>query len=241
MQKFIIKKNAIIKVGEIFGIEVKFIDEDNEKEKKLREKKQNSINYCIPRLESNDKYIYVNGNNLNKESDDYEIGKTSGTASYISGGISGCIAAEKAIKAANFANQAIQNAAKAAQWSAKAAKLADEVNNINIFSKALYDITGITSAYSKAAQIAASNAAAAESAAQTALAQSSIVGTSATLSKCVSVGLFRVGIVLGIGFGAYFTHKFCEELLDKFVDYYKQNSNKIINSYKTAAEYFDIK
>ena len=245
LQKFIIKKNAIIKVGEIFGIEAKFIDEDNEKEKKLREKKQNSINYSIPRLESNDKGINVNGNNLNKELDDYEIGKTiectSSTASYISGGISGCIAAEKTIKAANFANQAIRNGAKAAQWSAKAAQLADEANNINIFSKAWYAITGTTSATSKAAQIAASNAAAAERTAQTALAQSSIVGTSATLSKCVSVGLFRVGIVLGIGFGAYFTHKFCEELLDKFVDYYKQNSNKIINSYKTAAEYFDIK
>ena len=45
-QNFFIKKNAVKKVGEIFGIDVKFIDEENakneEKEKKKKEKEHNS-------------------------------------------------------------------------------------------------------------------------------------------------------------------------------------------------------
>ena len=46
------------------------------------------------------------------------------------------------------------------------------------------------------------------------------------------------GIVLEIGIGAYSTNQFCEELFDKFVDYYKINTDKILNTYKNAANYF---
>ena len=38
--------------------------------------------------------------------------------------------------------------------------------------------------------------------------------------------------------GGYATHKFCEETLDKFVEYFKKNADKIKNSYQEAAEYF---
>lgn len=38
--------------------------------------------------------------------------------------------------------------------------------------------------------------------------------------------------------GFYATHEFCKEIIDKFVEYFKKNANKINNSYKEAAEYF---
>ena len=245
LQKFVIKKNAIKKVGEIFGIDAKFIDEDNEREQKLKEKKKNTINYNTPGLTTNDTGINVDGNDLTEETDEYKIGKalecSTGTGSYVSGGIAGGVAVANTIKAANYAAEATQLSANAAQLSVKAAQFAEKANNINVISKAWYAITGTTSSAAKAAQIAASNAAAAENAAQTALIQSSAMAGTSTLCKFASAGLFGFGIVLGVGCGAYFTYKFCEELLDKFVEYYKQNSDKIKNSYETAAKYFDFK
>ena len=47
------------------------------------------------------------------------------------------------------------------------------------------------------------------------------------------------GCIMGIGLGGYFTHKFCEKLLDKFVEYYKNNAEKMSNSYEYAAKYFN--
>lgn len=55
-------------------------------------------------------------------------------------------------------------------------------------------------------------------------------GTTATIA----------GIVIGVVSGAYFTHKFCEELIDKFVDFYRNNKDKIRNSYEEAVEYFSL-
>jgi len=71
--------------------------------------------------------------------------------------------------------------------------------------------------------------------AEAAAAESAAVGT---LGKAFGVVFAGVGIVFGVGLGAYFTHKFCEETLDKFVEYYKKNAGKIRNSYQEAAEYF---
>ena len=48
-----------------------------------------------------------------------------------------------------------------------------------------------------------------------------------------------IGAIIGIGLGGYFTHKFCEGLLDEFVNYYKSNADKISNSYENAAKYFE--
>ena len=154
LQKFVIKKNAVIKVAQIFEIDAKFIDKDIEKEKKLKNKKENNesdIIYCSPEL--------IN-NNSNYSS--YESQATN-------------IVSE----AANFASTA-----------------------------------------------ASAEVAAAESAA---------IGT---LGKFVGYGFLAIGIITGVGCGAYYTHKFCEETLDKFVEYYKKNSFKIKNSYEEAAKYF---
>ena len=56
--------------------------------------------------------------------------------------------------------------------------------------------------------------------------------------RIVGTSLAVVGAVIGVGLGGYFTNKYCEELLDTFVELYKQNAEKIENSYKKAAEYF---
>lgn len=50
--------------------------------------------------------------------------------------------------------------------------------------------------------------------------------------------LIGTGLIVGVGLGAYFTHKHCEEIIDKLAEYYKNNAYKILNSYKDAARYF---
>ena len=71
---------------------------------------------------------------------------------------------------------------------------------------------------------------------------SEVVQGSAALGLSIcGVGLAAVGAIVGVGLGAYFTHKFCEDLIDKFVNYYKQNAEKIKNSYEEALKYFNTK
>ena len=69
---------------------------------------------------------------------------------------------------------------------------------------------------------------------------SGLIGGLGTGYLCYSafVGLLGLAAGLGAGIFGYSTHKFCEKTLDKFVEYYKMNSNKIKNSYKEAADYF---
>ena len=59
-------------------------------------------------------------------------------------------------------------------------------------------------------------------------------GSGASLFK-----FFGIGTIIGIGLGAYCTHRFCENLLDKFADYYRKNAGKITNSYEKALSYFN--
>ena len=51
IQKFIIKENAVEKVGEIFGIDAKFVDEENEREKKLQKENEDKIYFTTPGLD----------------------------------------------------------------------------------------------------------------------------------------------------------------------------------------------
>ena len=55
----------------------------------------------------------------------------------------------------------------------------------------------------------------------------------------LGIGLAALGASVGVGLGAYLTHKYCEELIDKFETYYKQNAEKINNSYIQALKYFN--
>ena len=228
IQKFIIKENAVKKVGEIFGIDVKFIDEENEREKKLQKNNENQIYYTTPGLDDKSNNSYVIGNELTKESNENKVGKTvecSTKAGEFAGGIA-------------VTNFAISSAAKggqlfteAAQYSAQAAQLTQKVNNMSGFAKFLDFFTKAGSTMTKQAAALGSKAASTEAAAVEA-------ATAGTLGKIAGIGLLGVGIAIGVGMGGYVTHKFCEETLDKFVEYFKKNADKIKNSYQEAAEYF---
>lgn len=177
LQKFVIKKNAAKKIGQIFGIDVNFIKEHkkenikidkNEKNKKKDKKdKKNKGNEEI--INSNiDKSLLnleVEGEELTKETNQYKIGNsikvTTETGAYVGSGF------------------------------------------------------GISRLI-------------AEGFADTTILSLRVAGSS----------LAVLGVVIGVGLGGYFTSKYCEDLLDKFVELYKQNAEKIENSYKKAAEYF---
>ena len=85
--------------------------------------------------------------------------------------------------------------------------------------------------------IRASTAVAEASSTATATATTAAVSIGSTALKVVGTGLFVVGAAVGVALGGYFTHKYCEELIDKFEDYYIKNAEKIGNSYKQAAEF----
>ena len=65
-----------------------------------------------------------------------------------------------------------------------------------------------------------------------------VMETASISIRIAGAGLAVAGALLGVSLGGYFTSKYCEDLLDKFVQYYKKNAEKIENSYKKAAEYF---
>ena len=174
IQKFVVKKNAAKKLGQLFGIDVRFI-EDNSKNN------SNDINQPIKKADYitkgvDDEQFTLKGKELIKESNSYKVGnslKVTGEAgSYIGGGVA--------------VGQGI--------------------------------IRTATEAASTASSIA--------------------VGVGGTVLKVLGAGFFVIGAIAGVSLGGYFTHKYCEELLDKFVDYYKANAKKISNSYLEAEKYF---
>ena len=228
IQKFIIKENAVKKVGEIFGIDAKFVDEENEREKKLQKENEDKIYYTIPGLDDETNNSYVIGNKLTNESSEYKVIKTVECTVKTNDYASGIVAANFAI---NSTARVGQLTAEAAQYSAQAAQLTQKVNNMSIFAKFLDLFTNAGSEMVKQAADYGYKATLKEAAAAQA-------ATAGTLGRFASYGLFGFGIVMGVGIGGYSTYKFCEETLDKFVEYFKKNSDKIKNSYQEAAEYF---
>ena len=65
-----------------------------------------------------------------------------------------------------------------------------------------------------------------------------LVSLGPTTLKVVGTGFFVVGAVAGIVIGGVMTNSYCNELIDKFEKYYKENANKIANSYIQAKQYF---
>ena len=57
--------------------------------------------------------------------------------------------------------------------------------------------------------------------------------------KIAGASLFVVGAAVGVTMGAYLTNKYCDELIEKFTEYYKKHKNKIVLSYKEALKYFE--
>ena len=174
LQKFVIKKNAAKKVGQIYGIDVSFIDEKDKKKNVNKYRPQ----FITASVDTSQLHLEMKGDELIDESTSYKVGnsfKIAGDAgSYISGGVA------------------------------------------------------IGSTIMKASTTAAT-------AAEGATAVATGIGTTAL--RAAGVGLFALGAVVGVALGGYFTTKHCNELIDKFEDYYIKNAERIGNSYKLAAQY----
>ena len=262
VQNFFIKKNAIKKVGEIFGFN---IDSIEEKEKNELEE------------------------NLSTESIENKIGNgiktTSGTGSYIGGGVSignGVVKAAESSKmlgeatklslqATNLGSESIRMGKEAVEIGVQASKMGEEATKLsqmagNISVPWYMRIFGLgsdmttqaanltTQASKMASESAKLNTVATNMGAKAAsLASESsnlntlasnmankadIICTKANNFKLAGTCLTVGSLVLGVSLGAYFTHKYCEDLLDRFVDIYKKYPQRICNSYKDAAYYF---
>jgi GTP-binding protein EngB required for normal cell division len=175
LQKFVVKKNAAKKLGQLFGIDVKFVEEENKTKKEIKKPE-----YITPSID--DEQFSLKGEELTKESSTYKVGNsvkvTSEAGAYIGGG------------------------------------------------------TAISTGIARTAATVAETGSGA--------ATSTVVGFGTTTLKVVGTVAFIVGALFGVGLGGYFTHKYCEELLDKFVEYYKKNAEKIGLSYQKAEEYFKV-
>ena len=228
IQNFIIKKNAVKKVGEIFGIDAKFVDDENKREIKLLKKNEDNIYYKTPGLDDKTNNSYVIGNELTNESTEYKVCKTVECSRNAGEIVSGIAVTNFGINSAVRGGQLLT---EAAQYSAQAAQLTRNVNNMSGVAKFFSFFTGAGSAMAKEAADLGSKAISTQAAGVQ-------IAAAGTLGKIAGVGLCGVGIVLGVGFGGYTTYRFCEETLDKFVEYFKKNCDKIKNSYQEAAEYF---
>ena len=62
----------------------------------------------------------------------------------------------------------------------------------------------------------------------------------ASVLKVVGSTCFVLGAVFGVGTGAYFTCKHCNEMIDFFEKYYKENASRICNSYFYAVNYLGL-
>lgn len=168
-------------MGRIFGIDVKFLEEEDESKNLNKFKPE----YITASIDTENLKMEVEGEDLIKESTSYKVGNsfkiTGEAATYISGGAA--------------------------------------VG------------TGILKASTLAAETTVSAGSAIASATTVA------VGVGSTALKALGTSLFVLWAVVGVALGGYFTHKYCEELLDKFEKYYKENAQKIGNSYKQATNY----
>lgn len=230
---------------------MKFIDNENAKnEKKIKNKKEDNSIYITE----------IDGKKALKEStgDIIKNGTkcTTETGAFAGGATSLAVSASKAINALKFTANAAQLGEKAAQsmqissqLALKATKLAAEAEiesqNMSRFTKLLLDIfsktTEISNSATSAAEAAYSAAEQATSASNAYKAAAQIASqaeSSTMICRITGIGFLVFGIVLGVTLGGYFTHKFCEDLIEKFVNYYRNNSEKLANSYKKAAQYF---
>ena len=187
LQKFVVKKNATKKLGQLFGIDVRFVEDDNKKENKNNKGKDNEKkplkkpDYITKGID--DEQFALKGEELIQDTKTEKVGNSVKIAGEAGSYIGGTVAVGQGI---------IRTASTVGQTT----------------------IEGVSTASSVA------------------------VGIGGTALKVVGASFFVVGAIAGVSIGGYFTHKYCEDLLDKFVEYYKANAQKISNSYLEAEKYF---
>ena len=248
IQKYVIKKRALKKAGQIFGIKVDFLNEEknkeekefkeiNKEEKEFKEKKENNIEKKENNKDEEEEQIIddfiilgkpddkIEGNNNIEDTPDYikpDIDKDNLVTSTNSDDL---IKDSKKNKIVNFVGRSLSsistatgltlagnNIDKVYRFSSMSAPLAKIGNNINIVCNncpKLLNCVKNTSYLEK-------------------------VGRGATFFKYFGIGTF-----IGIGVGAYCTDSFCKDLINKFADFYRNNAEKISNSYEEAVSYFN--
>ena len=243
VQHFYIKKNAIKKVGDLYGISIDLIEEKKEKEKT---KSQKNSSFYTPDIETEYLTTSVDGDELIEQT------PTENENYYYKGiGKAGCyVGAETGVGIGVVnASKYIQVQAKAIELAAKADKAREAYNaanainntvqNVGLFGKARNFISGAGKAASMGVQ-QASNVLQQASTEASIAAEELAATSSGTFWKVAGSGLGIIGVVASAALGGYYTHKFGEELLDKFEEYFRKNGEKISNSYEDAAKYFLI-
>ena len=239
LQKFVIKKNAMKKVGKIFGIDIKFVEENQKKINKEKDKKNNEINNEIKdeiKIEEKDE-IKIEEKDEKKDE----------------------IIIEEKDEIQDIQNGILKDEIKDKQKDILKDEIKDEIKNKqidklkeekkdedNIFSNPNIDKTSLKQIKEKDLtkepvknKIYNDNRFTSET--ESYVESGFSIGTSIGRIAAKGLGYCGIGLsaVVGIGLGGYLTHKYCEKLIDKFVIYYKENAKKINNSYKQALQYFN--
>ena len=224
-QKFIINKNAIVKVGRIFGISSEFIDEEIKKEQKIKElEKNNNVikpDYIKDNIEQENLDLTINVektkeelNDSSKDSEVEKFGKLCGALSPISNMSTGANLALNCLDNMKIAKDCLSQA----ENLEKAYSLTYGIQNSRVLIPPQFASEVIDNKFwyllDKANE--AKNAA----------------------SGFSILSFFGIGSIIGVACGGYFTHKYCEELINKFVEYFRNNAQKIENSYEIALSYF---
>lgn len=228
VQKYLIKKDVVRKIGKTFGIDVKFIDEPSQNKKKTDFSDYNKKDADVKALKTNvNGEEYVNGTITDNVKEAIKIGGEAGV--YIDGGLKIVNGITNFNKMANVAKIATSYETVCGVIAEAATQKANSISWIgriftNSFETATKTAAKATQYAEKASNIATT---------------ANTYKNGAVITTASGLGLTVVGCALGIGLGGYFTHKFCEDLLDKFVTFYKENIDKINNSYEKAAKYFE--
>ena len=211
-----------MKVASLFEIDIKYIEEDIKKKKFIEKYQKSKIEtYKTSEIDINN-LIKVDYNMLNKES------------------------------YSSKAKIAIKNTTQASAYAKGAIDIASNAN-INIVKTAWDNVNNFEKLYSikeKSGIFLSSPAFLTESLemkywnlVEQAYTLEEAGGNISKISSTASVASKAIGIgsiIMGIAAGGYFTNKFCEDTINKFVEYYKENVNKIQSSYEKAISYFDI-
>lgn len=64
-----------------------------------------------------------------------------------------------------------------------------------------------------------------------------VVETTSIGLRSLGLGMAGFGCVIGVGLGGFLTYRYCEELLDKFEAFYKNNAKEFGNSYELGLKY----
>ena len=262
VQKFLIKKNAVKKVGEIFGFDINLIEEkekNNLEEELTDESIENKLGNGLKTTSEAGGYIGGGisiGNGITKAAESSKM-VTEATKLTIQ-------ATNMSAESARLGAKAVEIGTQAAKMGEEATKMSQMAGNISvpwylkIFGLGSEMTTEATNLATQASKMASQSAElntiatnmgakaasmATESSNLNAMAANMASNAAktynqASMLKYVGTGLTVGSFALGVILGAYLTHKYCEDLLDQFVEIYKKYPQGICNSYKEAAYYF---